>query len=484
MSRKHLFALLLALALPALSTLSACQSMLNRSIYEQRPHLDITVPADSNSMEITSYGVLVAVLRSWVRQGRTSGQMHFAGYDGDVKEDVTNACGEVMYNDAYGRYVEAYLSFVQFQDLTGAEVHISIKYMRDFPAAERRSLVSLSGVIGVQQMLKQTITTFSPYLAMDLPYWDATAQEVQAMAEDIYYANPLSSLGMPEISQQVYRSDKGMGCILELRFTYPSTSSILNNQLRLVTHRLDELMAPLDLSVAAPFRLLALHNQLTAQLRYDYETAAAEMAAEPVSHRPYTMAGALLDNLAVSEGYALAMQALCEKADIRSQIIRGTRGGLPHAWNLVYLNGFWYHVDAAGNDLAAEQPPPQAADPGDTSDEPSTPTGPQSLPFFLRDDTAMQEAEYRWQSDSKCEGGPLSYERLTEELRKMAPPQEPTLPANNSQPLDSEDAQAPPDDADLAETQSPPDADGVHSSQAADSAHDIQEAGEAQDVPE
>ena len=64
----------------------------------------------------------------------------------------------------------------------------------------------------------------------------------------------------------------------------------------------------------------------------------------------YTAYGALVEGKAVCEGYAIAFQRFMEAMGIPCYIASGTIKGEGHAWNLVQLNGQWYHLDATWDD--------------------------------------------------------------------------------------------------------------------------------------
>ena len=64
-----------------------------------------------------------------------------------------------------------------------------------------------------------------------------------------------------------------------------------------------------------------------------------------------TVYGALVAGQAQCEGYALAYEYLCRKAGIECFTVTGTSpGGNAHAWNMVKLDGQWYHVDCTWDD--------------------------------------------------------------------------------------------------------------------------------------
>lgn len=60
--------------------------------------------------------------------------------------------------------------------------------------------------------------------------------------------------------------------------------------------------------------------------------------------------GAMVNGWAVCEGYARAFQYLADKLDVISLFMEGDTAGGSHAWNMVWLDGNWYHVDVTWMD--------------------------------------------------------------------------------------------------------------------------------------
>lgn len=94
---------------------------------------------------------------------------------------------------------------------------------------------------------------------------------------------------------------------------------------------------------------LALHDYLVSHCRYSEDTM-----QEPESdiYRAY---GALVDGNAVCNGYAEAMQLLLMCVGVNTRFVIGTADGVDHAWNLVELDGNWYHMDATWDDPLPDQ---------------------------------------------------------------------------------------------------------------------------------
>ena len=94
----------------------------------------------------------------------------------------------------------------------------------------------------------------------------------------------------------------------------------------------------------------ALHDYLVLHCAYDYDN----YRNHTIPAASYTANGALLDGVAVCSGYAKAYEALLTAAGIPCETISGYANG-SHAWNLVQIDGAWYHVDTTWDDPAPDK---------------------------------------------------------------------------------------------------------------------------------
>lgn len=95
---------------------------------------------------------------------------------------------------------------------------------------------------------------------------------------------------------------------------------------------------------------IAVHNYIVNNTKYDeknYEKGTVPKEAN-------TSYGVLINGVGVCGGYASAMDKLLKAAGVECIIISGEAGENgkyePHAWNLVKLDGEYYHIDATWND--------------------------------------------------------------------------------------------------------------------------------------
>ena len=80
---------------------------------------------------------------------------------------------------------------------------------------------------------------------------------------------------------------------------------------------------------------------------HDYLANKVTYVAAANAHNAY---GALVEGQAVCEGYSRAFQHLLLQVGIPCYVVLGTGKGQPHMWNLVKINGEYYHVDLTWDD--------------------------------------------------------------------------------------------------------------------------------------
>jgi hypothetical protein len=82
----------------------------------------------------------------------------------------------------------------------------------------------------------------------------------------------------------------------------------------------------------------AVHDYVVSHLAYDQSL---------IEHTAY---GGLTKGTTVCQGYALLTYRLLTEASIPNKIVEGQAGGQLHTWNLVKLDGNWYHLDTTWDD--------------------------------------------------------------------------------------------------------------------------------------
>lgn len=102
----------------------------------------------------------------------------------------------------------------------------------------------------------------------------------------------------------------------------------------------DILASIVNSSMSDVEKVKAVNDYIVTHTVYTKETQASP-------HSAYTI---LAERGGVCQGYALLAHAMLQKLGIETQYIVGYVGDVGHAWNLVKLDGQWYHLDTTWND--------------------------------------------------------------------------------------------------------------------------------------
>ncbi|MBQ7799054.1 MAG: hypothetical protein IJ370_01030 [Oscillospiraceae bacterium] len=107
----------------------------------------------------------------------------------------------------------------------------------------------------------------------------------------------------------------------------------------------DKVLKGVNSSMTAFDREVYLHNYIINNCKYDTSYKA---------ENAHNMYGALVNGVAVCEGYAYAFQYLARLAGIQCIVVKGNLNNgnstESHAWNMVELDGKYYHIDVTSDD--------------------------------------------------------------------------------------------------------------------------------------
>lgn len=91
-----------------------------------------------------------------------------------------------------------------------------------------------------------------------------------------------------------------------------------------------------------------MHDYLVLNTKYDY----ANYVNNTIPYDDYTAYGVLVNHIGVCGGYASAYAVLMNLLGIETDVAMND----DHAWNLVKLNGNWYHIDTTWDDPIPDRP--------------------------------------------------------------------------------------------------------------------------------
>lgn len=96
--------------------------------------------------------------------------------------------------------------------------------------------------------------------------------------------------------------------------------------------------------MSSDMKAIVLHDYLVINVEYDYDN----YLSGSIPDDSFNAYGTLVNGTAVCNGYALAYKYLLNQVGIESYMV--TSKSMNHAWNLVKLDGEYYHVDTTWDD--------------------------------------------------------------------------------------------------------------------------------------
>lgn len=361
-----------------------CKSILDEEVQSVTAHQDQVTPVTDSVIEASTYDELKAAMLGFVTEHEEDGLIHVIGYAGDVRQDVDRACSEIINNDPIGSYAVLEMTGQATKIVSYYEVAVSIIYNKVTKAQlESINNIPFASVRSLKLDLQNTLTDYEPSSVILIKDIELTKEDALDYVTEIYYENPMDIVMLP-ITDVEFFPNEGPDRIVDFAFVYRYPTGILNvmeKNLNDSVQNIAETVSGDDGDI-----LLSLCQHLMDTVEYD--TATAESGDYSTQNTAATAYGALINCSAIGEGYAMAFKALCDELGIECDVVLGALNGKPHVWNIVALEGDYYHIDVSMSDVNGI----------------ST--------AFLKNDTKMLET-YTWNKlKYKICNGPLTYETL------------------------------------------------------------------------
>ncbi len=328
-------------ALLSLSLLGACGSVFDKEYVQIEDYVPTVQDSTQTGERVTvhNFSALKQTIRSIVSDGDGDGSIIFdADYDGDATEDMANACWQVRTQDALCAYCVDNISYELSKIVTYYEAKVHVRYASSVENAA--NIVKLPYSTGVEQLIKTALDEGQTKLVVLINRSSFSAEDMEGTVARVYRENPVTAPKAPTVSVNVY-SGANMQCLYEINLRYGMS--------------MDELAAKKkQLTALEPFKDVntdELGEGERALMAYEYLLEHCEITGEGQGGSIYS---ALIEHASDSEGAALAYVELCRQLGVDCRIVYGQRSWQDHCWNIVRVNGEYYHVDAGLTDANVE----------------------------------------------------------------------------------------------------------------------------------
>ena len=206
------------------------------------------------------------------------------------------------------------------------------------------------------------IESFKAYDQSEYPESYRMLEEAINATEDVGYFDPdeMSYLEVKNLIREIERNSR-YGRTLKnwvayksgkVEFNYMKDQEVIKAKREEVERKAEQVLKEIISPHFTDFeKVKAVHDYLVLHTEYDYEN----YYNDTIPRSAYNSYGPLMKGFAVCDGYTRAAALLLDKLGIENVYVQGyLSNGSLHSWNLVMLDGEFYHMDVTWNDTSGQ----------------------------------------------------------------------------------------------------------------------------------
>ena len=325
----------IAAALALVLLLTGC-SWMDGSYVSVTPHqVGLGQTGEGTVHAVRNYTELRGALIGMIDSGAERALFSLAEYPREeVPEDLQRAVSYAREIDPVGAYAVESIDYNFGTGLGASALSVDITYRRS--RAQIESIRTVRWTSGAKKEVEDALDQIADSLVLQIAGYQET--DFGAIILDYARHNPDRVMEVPGVSVRIF-PDRGETRVVELSFHYRTD----RNELRAMREQVEPVFSSAALYVTGTAGEQTKFSQLHAFLmeRMDYTI---ESTITPA----YSL---LCQGVGDSRAFAQIYAAMCSRIGLEARVVSGKRGGELRWWNLVRIDGRWYHLDL----LASQQ---------------------------------------------------------------------------------------------------------------------------------
>ena len=319
----------IAAVLVAALLLTGC-SWMDGSYVSVTPHqVGLGQTGEGTVHAVRNYAELRGALIDMIDSGAERALFSLAEYPREeVPEDLQRAVAYAREIYPVGAYAVESIDYNFGTGLGASALSVDITYRRS--RAQIESIRTVRWTSGAKKEVEDALDQIADSLVLQI----AGYQETDFGAIILGYAqrNPDRVMEVPGVSVRIF-PDRGETRVVELSFHYRTDRS----ELRSMREQVEPVFSSAALYVTGTAGEQTKFSQLHAFLmeRMDYTI---ESTITPA----YSL---LCQGVGDSRAFAQIYAAMCSRIGLEARVVSGKCGGELRWWNLVRIDGRWYHLD-------------------------------------------------------------------------------------------------------------------------------------------
>ena len=319
----------IAAVLVAALLLTGC-SWMDGSYVSVTPHqVGLGQTGEGTVHAVRNYTELRGALIGMIDSGAERALFSLAEYPREeVPEDLQRAVAYAREIYPVGAYAVESIDYNFGTGLGASALSVDITYRRS--RAQIESIRTVRWTSGAKKEVEDALDQIADSLVLQIAGYQET--DFGAIILDYARQNPDRVMEVPGVSVRIF-PDRGETRVVELSFHYRTD----RNELRAMREQVEPVFSSAALYVTGTAGEQTKFSQLHAFLmeRMDYTI---ESTITPA----YSL---LCQGVGDSRAFAQIYAAMCSRIGLEARVVSGKRGGELRWWNLVRIDGRWYHLD-------------------------------------------------------------------------------------------------------------------------------------------
>ncbi|MBQ7099406.1 MAG: transglutaminase domain-containing protein [Oscillospiraceae bacterium] len=325
MRGRAFLALVLLLAL-----LSGCGWM-DGSYVSVTPHqVGLGQTGEGTVPSVRSYTELRGALIGMIDSGTEKALFSLAEYPREeVPEDLQRAVAYAQGIYPVGAYAVETIDYNFGTGLGASALSVDITYRRS--RAQIEGIRTVRWTSGAKKEVEDALDQFADTLVLQIAGYQET--DFSAIIQDYAQRNPDRVMEVPGVSVRTF-PDQGETRVVELSFHYRTDRS----ELRAMREQVQPVFSSAALYVSGGAGEWTKFNQLHTFLTERFDAYTNESTITPA----YSL---LCQGVGDSRAFSQVYAAMCSRIGLEARVVSGKRDGELRWWNLVRIDGSWYHLD-------------------------------------------------------------------------------------------------------------------------------------------
>ena len=319
----------IAAVLVAALLLTGC-SWMDGSYVSVTPHqVGLGQTGEGTVHAVRNYTELRGALIGMIDSGAERALFSLAEYPREeVPEDLQRAVAYAREIYPVGAYAVESIDYNFGTGLGASALSVDITYRRS--RAKIESIRTVRWISGAKKEVEDALDQIADSLVLQIAGYQET--DFGAIILDYARQNPDRVMEVPGVSVRIF-PDRGETRVVELSFHYRTD----RNELRAMREQVEPVFSSAALYVTGTAGEQTKFSQLHAFLmeRMDYTI---ESTITPA----YSL---LCQGVGDSRAFAQIYAAMCSRIGLEARVVSGKCGGELRWWNLVRIDGRWYHLD-------------------------------------------------------------------------------------------------------------------------------------------